>query len=65
LRLVIIFGTAAGLMLVAAGLYFSGALERIPTLLTRFWVVDSGALRVAWANYQVSSVSGFRHNIDG
>jgi len=62
MRLVIILGTAAGLVLVAAGLYYSGALERIQTLLGRFWVVDSGALRVAWANYQI--IQSASRNID-
>jgi hypothetical protein len=45
---------------VTAGLHFSGALYRLPAWVSRsklFGVlrqVDSGALRVAWANYQVS-----------
>jgi hypothetical protein len=61
-RLIIILSTAAGLVLVAAGLHFSGALERIPSLLAGFGAFDSGALRVAWANYQI--IQSASRNID-
>jgi hypothetical protein len=52
-------GIAAGVALVAAGLYYSGALQRLPGWVARSQVlgvlrqIDSGAIRVAWANYQV------------
>jgi len=61
-RLTFIVGTATGLALAAVGLHFSGALEHMPTLLVGFGVVDSGALRVAWANYQI--IQSAARNID-
>jgi hypothetical protein len=63
-RVVAVFGAIAGAAIMCGGLYLSGAFQRLLPWLTRFQVagvlrqVDSGALRVVWANYQiVQSVS--------
>jgi hypothetical protein len=60
-RTLIFVGTTAGAALVVGGLFFSGALQRMPRWVSNsqvagaFRQIDSGALRVAWANYQVWS----------
>jgi len=60
-------GTAAGVALAAGSLYYSGALQRLPGWVAGSPVVgvmrqiDSGAIRVAWANYQVLSFQFITH----
>jgi hypothetical protein len=59
-RVLALVGAAVGAALVGGAVYFSGAHHRLPACSALSWVmdiareVDSGALRVAWANYQVN-----------
>jgi hypothetical protein len=57
----VLVGTTVGVALVVGGLYYSGALHELPEWMTNSQVlvalrqIDSGAWRVAWANYQVGA----------